>query len=113
MKIRVQIPLTRRMKTTPLHPLVMLHPGVGIGDIRGAGKEVEMILRLISMNLRGNFIRPVSRLAPNNTEGFEYKQIPKDKKVKQVALKLKKYASIRRSNVVAKRARKRKSEIKS
>ena len=44
---------------------------------------------------------------------FEYKQIPDDKKVKLVALKLGKYASIWWSNVVAKRVRKRKSKIKS
>jgi len=43
MKILVQIPLNRRIKTTPLHLLVMLLPGVDIGGIKGGKKEVEMI----------------------------------------------------------------------
>ena len=43
----------------------------------------------------------------------EYEEIPEYKKVKLVALKLRKYASIWWSNVVAKKARKRKSKIKS
>ena len=44
---------------------------------------------------------------------FEYKQVPNEKKVNLVSLKLGKYASIWWSNVVAKRDRKRKSKIKS
>jgi len=44
---------------------------------------------------------------------FEYKDIPGDKKVKLVALKLRRYALIWWSNVLAKRTRKRKGEIKS
>ena len=43
---------------------------------------------------------------------FEYKDIPEGKKVKLVALKLRKYASIWWSNVVSKRVRKGKSKIK-
>lgn len=44
---------------------------------------------------------------------FEYKDVPDDKKVKLVALKLRRYASIWWSNVLAKRARKGKGKIKS
>lgn len=44
---------------------------------------------------------------------FEYKQILDKKKLKLIALKLRKYTSIWWSNVVAKRARNRKSKIKS
>ena len=44
---------------------------------------------------------------------FEYKDVPDDKKVKLVALKLRKYASIWWSNVVSKRARKGKDKIRS
>ena len=43
---------------------------------------------------------------------FEYKDISEGKKVKLVALKLRKYASIWWSNVVSKRVRKGKSKIK-
>ena len=43
---------------------------------------------------------------------FEYKDIPKDKKVKLVALKLRKYASIWWANLVAKRARNGKGKIR-
>jgi len=43
---------------------------------------------------------------------FEYGDIPESKKVKLVALKLRKYASIWWSNVVTKRVRKGKSKIK-
>ena len=43
---------------------------------------------------------------------FEYKDIPEGKKVKLVALKLRKYASIWWSNVVSKRVRKGKNKIK-
>ena len=44
---------------------------------------------------------------------FDYKDIPDDKKVKLVALKLRKYASIWWSNVLTKRARKGKGKIRS
>jgi len=44
---------------------------------------------------------------------FEYKDVSDDKKVKLVALKLCKYASIWWSNVVSKRARKGKDKIRS
>ena len=44
---------------------------------------------------------------------FEYKDVPDDKKVKLIALKLRKYASIWWSNVVSKRARKGKNKIRS
>ena len=44
---------------------------------------------------------------------FEYKDIPDDKKVKLVALKLRKYASIWWNNVISKRARKGKDKIRS
>jgi len=44
---------------------------------------------------------------------FTYKDVPDDKKVKLVALKLRKYASIWWSNVVSKRARKEKDKIRS
>jgi len=44
---------------------------------------------------------------------FKHKEVPDDKKVKLVALKLRKYASIWLSNVLTKRARKGKSEIRS
>jgi len=44
---------------------------------------------------------------------FEYKDLPYDKKVKLVALKLRKYASIWWSNVVSKRARKGNDKIRS
>jgi len=43
---------------------------------------------------------------------FEYKDIPDDKKVKLVALKLRKYASIWWANLVAARARKGKGKIR-
>ena len=43
---------------------------------------------------------------------FDYKDIPEGKKVKLIALKLRKYASIWWSNVVTKRVRKGKSKIK-
>jgi len=42
---------------------------------------------------------------------FDYKDIPKGKKVKLVALKLQKYASIWWANLVAKRVRKGKGKI--
>ena len=41
---------------------------------------------------------------------FEYKQFPDEKKVKLIAVKLRKYASILWSNVIAKRVRKRKGK---
>jgi len=44
---------------------------------------------------------------------FDYKDVPDEKKVKLVALKLHKYASIWWANVVAKRARKGKAKIHS
>jgi len=44
---------------------------------------------------------------------FEYKDVPDDKKVKLVALKLRKCASILWNNVVSKRARKGKDKIRS
>ena len=44
---------------------------------------------------------------------FDYKDVPEEKKVKLVALKLRKYASIWWANVVAKRARKEKAKIHS
>jgi len=44
---------------------------------------------------------------------FEYKEMPDDKKVKLMTLKLRKYVSIWRSNVLTKRARKGKSKIRS
>jgi len=43
---------------------------------------------------------------------FEYKDIPDDKKVKLVALKLRKYASIWWANLVATRVRKGKGKIR-
>jgi len=43
---------------------------------------------------------------------FEYKDAPNDEKVKLVALKLRRYASIWWSNVLAKRARKGKGNVK-
>ena len=43
---------------------------------------------------------------------FDFKEIPEERKVKLVALKLRKYASIWWSNVVAKRARKGKGKIR-
>ena len=43
---------------------------------------------------------------------FEYKDIPKDKKVKLVALRLRKYASLWWTNLCAKRVRERKSKIR-
>ena len=43
---------------------------------------------------------------------FEYKDIPDDKKVKLVALRLRKYASLWWANVCAKRVRCRKSKIR-
>jgi len=44
---------------------------------------------------------------------FKYNDVPDDKKVKLVALKLRKYASIWWSNVLSKRARKGKGKIRS
>jgi len=44
---------------------------------------------------------------------FEYKDIPDDKKVKLVALKLRRYASIWWNNILSKRARKGKGKIRS
>jgi len=44
---------------------------------------------------------------------FDYKDISDEKKVKLVALKLRKYASIWWANIVAKRARKGKAKIRS
>jgi len=44
---------------------------------------------------------------------FEYKDIPDDKKVKLIALKLCTYASIWWNNVLSKRARKAKRKIRS
>jgi len=44
---------------------------------------------------------------------FDYKDVSEEKKVKLVALKLRKYASIWWANVVAKRARKGKAKIRS
>jgi len=43
---------------------------------------------------------------------FEYKDIPKDKKVKLVALRLKKYTFLWWTNLYAKRVRNRKSKIR-
>ena len=43
---------------------------------------------------------------------FEYKDIPKDKKVKLIALRLRKYASLWWTNLCAKRVRERKSKIR-
>jgi len=43
---------------------------------------------------------------------FEYKDIPDDKKVKLVALKLRKYAAIWSANLVATRVRKKKGKIR-
>ena len=42
---------------------------------------------------------------------FEYKEVPKDKKVKLVALRLRKYDSHWWTNLYAKRARERKAKI--
>jgi len=42
---------------------------------------------------------------------FEYKDVPDDKKVKLVALRLRKYASLWWTNLWAKRVRNRKSKI--
>jgi len=42
---------------------------------------------------------------------FEYKEVPKDKKVKLVALKLRKYASLWWTSICSKRARHHKSRI--
>ena len=44
---------------------------------------------------------------------FDHKDVPNEKKVKFVALKLRKYSSIWWANVVAKRARKGKANIRS
>jgi len=44
---------------------------------------------------------------------FEYKDIPEDKKVKLIALRLRKYASLWWTNLCAKRERERKSKIRS
>jgi len=44
---------------------------------------------------------------------FDYKDVPHEKKVKLMALKLRKYASIWWANLVAKRARKGKAKIRS
>ena len=52
-----------------------------------------------------NWLRTVERV-------FDYKDIPDEKKVKLVALKLRKYASIWWANLVAKRARKGKGKIR-
>ena len=41
---------------------------------------------------------------------FEYKDIPEDKKVKLIALRLRKYASLWWTNLCAKRVRERKSK---
>jgi len=57
-------------------------------------------------NLFLDWLRRVERV-------FDYKDIPEEKKVKLVALKLRKYASIWWANVVAKRARKGKAKIRS
>jgi len=43
---------------------------------------------------------------------FEYKDVPKDKKVKLVALKLRKYASLWWTNLCANRVRNRKEKIR-
>ena len=43
---------------------------------------------------------------------FDYKEIPEDKKVKLVALRLRKYASLWWTNLCAKRVRKRKGKIR-
>jgi len=43
---------------------------------------------------------------------FKYKNIPEDKKVKLVALRLQKYASLWRTNLCAKRVRESKSKIR-
>ena len=43
---------------------------------------------------------------------FEYKDIPEDKKVKLIALRLRKYASLWWTNLCAKRVRERKSKIR-
>ena len=42
---------------------------------------------------------------------FEYQDIPDDKKVKVIALKLRRYASIWSNNILSKRARKGKGKI--
>jgi len=52
-----------------------------------------------------NWLRTIERV-------FEYKDVPDDKKVKLVALRLRKYASIWRTNLCAKRLRERKSKIR-
>ena len=43
---------------------------------------------------------------------FEYKDVPEDKKVKLVALRLRKYASLWWTNLYAKRVRERKAKIR-
>jgi len=43
---------------------------------------------------------------------FEYKKVPEDKKVKLVALKLRKYASLWWTNLLAKRVRQGKGKIR-
>ena len=43
---------------------------------------------------------------------FEYKDIPEDKKVKLIALRLRKYGSLWWTNLCAKRVRERKSNIR-
>jgi len=43
---------------------------------------------------------------------FEYKDVPEDKKVKSVALRLRKYASLWWTNLCAKRVRERKAKIR-
>jgi len=43
---------------------------------------------------------------------FKYKDVPKDKKVKLVALRLRKHASLWWTNICAKRVRERKSKIR-
>jgi len=43
---------------------------------------------------------------------FEYKDIPEDKKVKLIALRLRKYASLRWTNLCTKRVRERKAKIR-
>jgi len=49
---------------------------------------------------------------PTGEGVFDYKEILEDKKVKLVALRLRKYASLWRTNVCAKRVRKRKGKIR-
>jgi len=74
--------------------------------------EATAISKWTSPNLKVNLIRTCSWIGYKRWKEFEFKDISDGRKVKLVALKLRKYASIWWSNVVTERVRKGKGKIR-